>query len=482
VRFYRTGDRGRLNERGELELLGRRDFQLKLRGMRIELGEVDYHLRQAEGVREGVCAAQTNSRGEPVLVAYYVPDGSGRASRDSVHAHLAARLPDYMVPTFYMALDKLPLNHNLKVDRKQLPDPPEPAPSSANPPVTETEVVLAQTWCELLKIDAVSVDDNFMLLGGDSLLAMEMIHRVEKSLGFRLDGMDVLRESLWILARTIDESTGRVPKQAPRQIERRIWPVTSFHFGSENELYGLYSPASGSAPSTPVLVCPPIGFEYTRCHFLLRTLMERLAGTGAASLRFDFYGSADSLGRDVEASPARWRADLRAALEELRARTGAPRVRVFALRLAGLLAVEALPADAVERWVFWDPVTNGESWYRELTRMTREKVDKLMLKRNLRRLRRRPDSEELVGTRYSGEALRELRALELRASAVPAGADLRLVLSSDYAPQELGVLADLPRTATGIECGWYRASRVTVAITAREIIDGACRALTGEGM
>ena len=476
--FYRTGDRGRLNERGQLELLGRRDFQLKLRGMRIELGEVDYHLRQAEGVREGVCAAQTNSRGEPVLVAYYVSDGSGLANRDRLHAHLAARLPDYMVPTFYMELKKLPLNHNLKLDRRQLPELPEPAPSSRNMPVSETEVALAQIWCELLKLGTVSVDDNFMLLGGDSLLAMEMIHRVERSLSYRLDGMDVLRESLWILAQTIDDSRGHPRGAVARQLERRIWPVTSFHFGGAGELYGLYSPSAGQIPSPPVLVCPPIGFEYARCHFFLRTLMERLAESGAASLRFDFYGSGDSLGQDVEASPDRWRADLRAALDELRRRTGAPQVRVFALRLASLLALDALPADAVQRWVFWDPVTNGESWYQDLTRMTRAKVDKLMLKRNLRRVPRRADSEELVGTRYCTAALRELRALELRADRLPASTDLRLVLSSDFALEELGALANYPRVATRIECGWQRASRATVAITSKELLDGARRALT----
>jgi amino acid adenylation domain-containing protein len=480
MRFYRTGDRGRLNERGELELLGRRDFQLKLRGMRIELGEVDYHLRQAPGVREGVCAGQTNSRGEPVLVAYYIPDGSGRANRYSLQAHLASRLPDYMVPRFYMELQKLPLNHNLKLDRRQLPVPPEPAPSSQNMPVSETEVALARVWCDLLQLDTVSVDDNFMLLGGNSLLAMEMIQRVKQSLGYRLDGMDVLRESLWILARTIDDSSGHPAAAVARQLERRIWSVTSFHFGQAGELYGLYSPSTGPIASSPVLVCSPIGFEYTRCQFLLRTLMERLAESGAASLRFDFYGSGDSLGRDVEASPARWRADLRAALDELRRRTGAPQVRVFGLRLASLLALEALPADAVQRWVFWDPVTSGESWYRDLARITRAKVDKLMLKRNLRRVERRADSEELVGTRYSAEALRELRALELHTATPRAGADLRLVLSSDFALEDLGALASVPRIATGVECGWHRSSRVTVAITSKELLDGACRALMEE--
>ena len=483
VRWYQTGDRGRLTENGDLELLGRRDFQLKLRGMRIELGEIDYHLRQAPGLREAVVAARTHSRGEPVLVAYYVPDASGLADRDSLRAHMASRLPDYMVPSFYMALEQLPLNHNMKVDRRQLPELAMTAPGIANPPVSATEKAVARIWCDLLKIESVSLDDNFMLLGGDSLLAMEMIFLVERELGYRLDGMDVLRESLWILARGIDESTGKAPAADGGAMKRAIWPVSSFYFGPDDSLYGVYSPGAVESRSPPVLICSPMGFEYTRCHFLLRNLMERLADAGISSLRFDFYGSADSLGLDLEADPGRWREDLVQAAGELRRRTGAARVRVFALRLASVLALQALPAGQVDRWVLWDPLADGASWYRDLARMTREKADKLMRKRNLRRPRAVPGGEELVGTRYSDAALAGLRALRLGREDLPAGADVRLVLSSDFAQADseaADVFAGLPQATTGTACGWHQASRVTMAVTAKDILEYACVALQGE--
>lgn len=484
TRWYHMGDRGRLTESGDLELLGRRDFQLKLRGMRIELAEVDYHLRQAPGVREAVAAAHAHQRGEAVLVGWYVPDDSGRANPETLRAHMVSRLPDYMVPAFYVALDELPLNHNLKIDRRRLPQPSFAAPATANPPVNETEKAVARIWRDLLKVERVSLDDNFMLLGGDSLLAMEMIFLVERELGYRLDGMDVLRESLWILAHRIDEHAGKAEPAAGAAMTREIWPVSTFYFGSGDSLYGVYSPARAESTSPPVLICPPLGFEYTRCHFLLRNLMERLADAGIPSLRFDFFGSADSLGSDLEGGPARWRTDLLAAAEELRQRAGVAHIRLFAMRLASALALQALPADLVDRWVFWDPLTDGAPWYRELLRMSQEKAQKLMLKRNLRKPRPIPGGEELVGTRYSDAAIADLQALRLHRSDLPEAADIRLVLSPDYAGayrEALDVFDGFPQAITGTAATWSQASRVTVAITAKDILERLGEALQGSG-
>ncbi|MGH8167000.1 MAG: amino acid adenylation domain-containing protein, partial [Woeseiaceae bacterium] len=416
-RFYRTGDRGRLNANGELELLGRRDFQIKVRGMRVELAEIEHHLRQAKGVRDGLVAAKPHSSGEMVLVAYYVPEGGKALQHKELHAHMAARLPDYMVPVFFVELEALPLNYNLKVDRKALPDLVPEQVSARNPPVTTTEHAIARIWCDLLHVDGVSLDDNFMLLGGDSLLAMEMILLVDRALNFKLDGMDVLRESLWILARLVDSGTGVLASDADvadEPVARDILPVTSFHFGPDDSLYGLYSPARGKGASVPVLICPPIGYEYLRCQFLLRNLAERLAESGVPSLRFDFFASGDSLGMDTEASFERWQQDLRTGFDELKRQTGCDRARVFGLRLTSVLALKALPHDEIDRWVLWDPAIDGALYYRELRRMSKEKAHKLLVKRNLKRPARIPGAEELVGTRFSTESVESLKALSLR--------------------------------------------------------------------
>lgn len=481
VRYYRTGDRGRLNGNGELELLGRRDFQIKVRGMRVELAEIDYHLRQAKGVRDGLVAVKTSSRGEPVLVAYYVADDekacSKTVSHEELRAHMAARLPDYMVPGFYVVMDALPLNYNLKIDRKALPELATTRTAVKNPPVTESQLAIARIWRDLLHIDNVSLDDNFMLLGGDSLLAMEMIFLVQQQSGYRLDGMDVLRESLLILANLVDGASGKAAVGGTQSAVREILPVSSFHFGAGNSLYGLYNAAVGETRSLPVLICPPIGYEYTRCHFLLRTLAEKLAETGVPSLRFDFFGSGDSLGSDADASLTRWRRDLLIAFDELKRRTGTDRIRVFCLRLTTALALQSLPPGNVDRWVFWDPVVDGSSYYRELKRMTCEKVQKLLVKRNLKRPRRTAGSEELVGTRFSDESVEEMKTLLLRDEDLAGDMDIRQVLSADFAASGAGTsvlnrcAGKAARFELGSESFWYRSTRVTMAITNREILD-----------
>jgi acyl-CoA synthetase (AMP-forming)/AMP-acid ligase II len=130
-RFYRTGDMGRIGEDGWLEILGRNDFQIKIRGMRIELGEVEYNLRRAPGVRDAVVVAKPGPGGDKIMVGYVVfgdaAGDPGAAGTDSSAARLAAvrrhmvdHLPDYMVPAAYMELASLPVNHNLKVDRHAL--------------------------------------------------------------------------------------------------------------------------------------------------------------------------------------------------------------------------------------------------------------------------------------------------------------------------------------------------------------------------
>jgi hypothetical protein len=318
-----------------------------------------------------------------------------------------------------------------------------------------------------------------MLLGGDSLLAMEMIFLVQKELGYRLDGMDVLRESLWILARIVDRQTGKAAAaDRAARITRAIRKVSAFYFGAEDSLYGLYNPAASNGGSSPVLICPPIGYEYSRCQFLLRNLAERLADGGIPNLRFDFFGSGDSSGQDVEASFDRWREDLSTAFEELKRRTECDRVRVFCLRLTTMLALQALPHDEVERWVLWDPVLDGALHYRELVRMNREKVHKLLVKRNLRRPKRRPGSEELIGTRFNDQTIAAMQTLQWRDDLLSQDIDVRLVLSADFdsSGPPASVLSRtpgrFPRRETAAKSLWYQSTNVTRPITNKEILAG----------
>ncbi len=185
-RFYRTGDLGRFNADGNLEILGRSDFQIQLRGIRIEPGEIEATLRQFPGVREAVVVARELWNGEEGLVAYLVLDKSLNPTIENIRHFLQAKLPDYMVPAKLMVLDALPVNANQKIDRRALPAP-ELAPPDSNPtsylaPRTSLEQLLADIWAKTLGVERVGVEDDFFALGGHSLLAAQVIYRLQAAL------------------------------------------------------------------------------------------------------------------------------------------------------------------------------------------------------------------------------------------------------------------------------------------------------------
>jgi amino acid adenylation domain-containing protein len=177
ARMYRTGDRARWLPDGTLEYLGRLDGQVKLRGFRIETGEIEAALRRHPAVADCVVVVRGEG-GERRLVAYV----AGGADADGLRAHLRGTLPDYMVPAAFVVLDKLPLTANGKIDRRALPEP-EAAVSAYVAPRTPTEEVLAGIWAEVLRRDRVGAEDDFFALGGHSLLATRVVSRVRGAFG-----------------------------------------------------------------------------------------------------------------------------------------------------------------------------------------------------------------------------------------------------------------------------------------------------------
>jgi amino acid adenylation domain-containing protein len=178
-RMYRTGDRARWRNSGELEFIGRIDDQLKVRGFRIEPGEIEARLAEHAAVQTSVVVAL----GEPPdrLCAYVVPSGVAPAGRD-LAAHLAARLPRYMVPGAWVFLEALPLLPNGKLDRGALPAPSEGGTSNGYlAPRTDAERRIAEIWAELLSLERVGVDDDFFDLGGHSLVATQIALRVSRA-------------------------------------------------------------------------------------------------------------------------------------------------------------------------------------------------------------------------------------------------------------------------------------------------------------
>ncbi|QGT81399.1 non-ribosomal peptide synthetase [Pseudomonas coronafaciens] len=180
-RLYRTGDLARYKTAGTIEYAGRIDHQVKIRGFRIELGEIEARLQAHSAVREVIVLAI-----EGQLAAYLLPtqpDQDQQTLRETLKAELRANLPEYMVPTHFIFLDKLPLTANGKLDRKALPAPDASQLQAAYvAPQGELEQQLAAIWADVLKIDQIGRSDNFFELGGHSLLAVQMLVRVREQL------------------------------------------------------------------------------------------------------------------------------------------------------------------------------------------------------------------------------------------------------------------------------------------------------------
>jgi len=185
-RLYRTGDLARSRPDGSLEFLGRVDHQVKLRGYRVELGEVEAVLQDQAGVRQVVAVVREDGPGDTRLIAYLVVDPHRPPTVSQLRRQLAARLPDYMVPSTFMLLDSLPLTPNGKVDRRALPVPGPGRPDLEQAymaPRTPLELFLARLWCEVLKLDRVGIYDNFFDLGGDSIRGAMFINKLQQHLG-----------------------------------------------------------------------------------------------------------------------------------------------------------------------------------------------------------------------------------------------------------------------------------------------------------
>jgi aryl carrier-like protein len=174
-RLYRTGDRGRWSVDGYIEFLGRTDHMVKVRGYRVELGEVETALRGHPNVRDCVVVTRENNAAGVDLVAYLVADETTSAD---MRSWLGQRLPAYMVPRLFMFLDALPLTPRAKVDRRALPEPEDLRSDSAQEytaPVGDIEELLAKIWSRVLDVDRVGRHDNFFDLGGDSIRNIQVV-------------------------------------------------------------------------------------------------------------------------------------------------------------------------------------------------------------------------------------------------------------------------------------------------------------------
>ncbi|KPA90300.1 amino acid adenylation enzyme/thioester reductase family protein [Pseudomonas asplenii] len=222
ARLYKTGDLGRWLANGALEYLGRNDFQVKIRGLRIEIGEVEAALALCAGVREVVVIAREDEPGQAEskrLVAYVCGEP---APAEQLRNELLKHLPEYMVPSAFVHLDKLPLTANGKLDRRALPAPgvESLASKAYEAPVGETEVAIAEIWKTLLGLDQVGRHDGFLELGGHSLLTVQLQARLHQELGAEIDLRTLFGiGSLQALAQCVDQA-GRSSLQTIEAVAR----------------------------------------------------------------------------------------------------------------------------------------------------------------------------------------------------------------------------------------------------------------------
>lgn len=188
-RIYRTGDLGMRLEGGCLIHIGRRDFLVKVRGFRIDISEIEAALRDIDGIDDAVVVGREDNLGENRVVAYFVPKTKPGITVTRIRQGLARVLPDYMIPSAFVSMDAIPQTPNGKTDRLHLPLPPRERPEMDTPfasPETSAEKELAQIWAEVLDLEKVGINDNFLDLGGNSLLAMRVSSRVMKNFGVEL--------------------------------------------------------------------------------------------------------------------------------------------------------------------------------------------------------------------------------------------------------------------------------------------------------
>ncbi len=227
ARLYRTGDVARWRTDGQLLHLGRTDFQVKVRGYRIELGEVEEALARHPAVVQAIVATQPGPGGAATLVAYVVSrDGAAVAAGD-LRDHLRTELPDYMVPTAFALVEHLPLTPNGKVDRKALTGTAFEATVAVSGtftgPRTEVEQTVAAVWRELLGVERIDVLDNFLDLGGHSLLIMQAVTMLETRAGRRLSPRSFVFQTLEQIARELTADVPPPPVEPPPRRGARLF-------------------------------------------------------------------------------------------------------------------------------------------------------------------------------------------------------------------------------------------------------------------
>lgn len=270
-RMYRTGDIGLFTDAGQLQFLGRGDHQVKVRGHRIELGEIDETLRQHEGVRHCVSLVREDSNGQKRILAYFV----GEAETEELERLLLHKLPFYMMPDHFVRLAELPLNANGKVDRKRLPEPEKRGVSADDEPATAVQLAIRTIWQEVLNVRSIGIRDTFIELGGHSLTMTQVRSRLSKVFGVTL----TLKEMFEL--GTIAELAERVERGKGEGVpDEPIMPLPpAGHYPTSHAQRRLYvvqlSEPANASYNMPVAIELAGEFQLDVFQAIIRTVVRR---------------------------------------------------------------------------------------------------------------------------------------------------------------------------------------------------------------
>jgi len=284
-----------------------------------------------------------------------------------------------------------------------------------------TEIVIADIWRQVLGVRQLNAHDNFFDIGGNSLLAVEVISQIEAKTGARLQPASVHVQTLGQLAASVEATQPPIISNGTQLLptdtnhnahhQNRESPI---YFGSYDEyLFGMYyQPAEGIVRDFGVVICPPWGQEYIRAHRAVHQLGLRLSNVGISVLRFDYYGTGDSAGDDLSSTIGQGLQDISMAMDELRARSGVKNIVLVGLRLgATMAALAGVSRQNVKGLVLWDPVVSGSDYLDELKEWHRKNLWYYLADIKPASV---PHRLEVLGFALSETLLDELRQLDMR--------------------------------------------------------------------
>ncbi len=296
ARLYRTGDLGRRRADGEIDFLGRTDHQVKVRGYRVELGEIEAVLRGDPGVREATVLLREDVPGQQRLVAYVTAREGAEPTAAELRTGLAERVPEYMVPSSFVILEQLPVTANGKIDRRALPAPERTEEGAYVAPRTVVEELLAGIWAEVLGTERVGATENFFELGGHSLLATQIASRTRQILGVEVQVRAVFEaptpaamaervEALRSAGASLAPAIERVPRTEALPVsfaQQRLWLVDRLDPGSAayNMPYALHLHGALDVAAMRATLD-----ELVRRHETLRTVFAERGGVPVQVIR-----------------------------------------------------------------------------------------------------------------------------------------------------------------------------------------------------